>query len=153
MRPLGVEQATEEGGGGAHLVLGVEPFQREDHGDAVLAHPRGDALQLHVVAVRLDHDVAVTLGQGHEVALGIDHRLLDQPGALLQQPAQEVRLAGAGVALHEEAGGEQLDEVERADRLAGEPQVDRETHAAPSIDATLPHRRWSVRRRPRPSTS
>ena len=34
---LGIEQAAEEGGGGAHLLLDVEPLEVEHHRDAVLA--------------------------------------------------------------------------------------------------------------------
>ena len=79
----------------------------------MLAHPRRDAGELGVgelgiVLRRLDDDMAVGVGERGEIALGIDHDLLHQAGALLQQAAQQVRLAGAGVALDEEAGGQQL---------------------------------------------
>ena len=128
-RSVGLEQAVEEGGGGAHLPLGIEGLQRQHHRHPVLAHPRGDARQGALVAVGLDDDVAVALGQRNEVSFRVDDRLLHQAGALLQQPAQQVRLARAGVALHQEAGGEQLDQVEARRFGAGETEIDRKAHA------------------------
>jgi hypothetical protein len=48
------------------------------------------------------------VGQGDEIALGVDDGLLHPGGALLQQPAQQVRLARAGIALHQQARRQQL---------------------------------------------
>ena len=43
-----------------------------------------------------------------EIALGIDHHLLDETYALLEQAAQQVRFSRAGIALDEQARGEEL---------------------------------------------
>ena len=91
LRPVGVEQPAEEGGGGPHLVLGVEALQRQHHGDAVLTHPGGDALQLDIVAVRLDHHVAVALGEGDEIPL----RDRSPPAARARRSAPAAGAAGA----------------------------------------------------------
>ena len=119
MVPLRIEEPAEEGGGGAHLLLGVEALQAHDDGDAVLAHPGGDALEIRFGAVGLDDDVAVLVGQRHEVALGVDDALLHPGGALLQQAAQQVRLARPGIPLHQKARGKQLLEVEQHAPAAG----------------------------------
>jgi hypothetical protein len=47
-----------------------------------------------------------------EVTLGVDHHLLDQRGAFLEQAAQQVRLAGAAVALDEQAGRQQFLDID-----------------------------------------
>ncbi|GJE73322.1 hypothetical protein CHKEEEPN_4886 [Methylorubrum podarium] len=130
-RAVGIEQPAEEGGGGAHLVLGVEAFEREHDGDPVLAHAGGDAQQLGLVAVRLDHDVAVALGERDEIAFRVDDRLLYQPRALFEQAAQQVRLAGTGIALDEEARRQKLGEVHRPGPVAGPPQIDLVAHPVP----------------------
>lgn len=48
------------------------------------------------------------LRERHEIALRIDHHLLHEPGALLEQPTEQVRLARPAIALHEQAGGQQF---------------------------------------------
>src|SRR5690606_26333303 len=45
-------------------------------------------------------------------ALGIDHHLLDDPGGALEQPAEQMRFAGARIALDEQTRREQLLDVE-----------------------------------------
>ena len=52
----------------------------------------------------LDRHMAVSVGQGDEIALGVDHYLLDLPRAPFQQAAEQVRLAAARIALHQQAG-------------------------------------------------
>lgn len=130
-RAVGIEQAAEEGGGGAHLILGVEPFEGQNDRDAVLAHAGGDPQEFGLVAVRLDHDVAVALGERDEIALGVDDRLLHEAGALLQQAAQQVRLARTGIALDEQARRQKLGEVHRPGPIAGPPQIDLVAHPVP----------------------
>ena len=65
----------------------------------------------------VDHHVAEFLGKADEVTLGIDHHLLDDRRALFEQAAQQVRLAGPGIALHQQAGREKFLDVD-VDRLA-----------------------------------
>ncbi len=74
--------------------------------------------------------MAELVGQRDEIALGIDDSLLDEIGALLEKAAQEMRLAGAGIALDEETGGEEFLEVEQG-RFAAlrHPHVDAGLHA------------------------
>jgi transposase len=60
----------------------------------------------------IDHDMAEAVGQRDEVAFGIDDGLLHPGRALFQQPAQQMRFAGAGIALHQQARRQQLLEIE-----------------------------------------
>src|SRR3546814_11062970 len=50
----------------------------------------------------------IGIGQRDEIALGVDHHLLDEAGALFEKAAQQVRLARPRIALDEQAGGEQF---------------------------------------------
>ena len=52
---------------------------------------------------RIDHEVAETVCERHEVAFGIDNGLLHPGGTLFQQPSQQMRFAGAGITLHQQA--------------------------------------------------
>src|SRR5690606_23419114 len=79
---IGIEQAVQKGGGAAHLFFGIEPLEIEDDGGAMLADTERDALQFVRAALRIDDRVAEALGEGDEVAFGIDDRLLDHAGAL-----------------------------------------------------------------------
>ena len=115
---LGIEQPAHEGGSGAHLGFGIEPFERKDHGNAVLADTARNPGQFIFRAVRLDDHMPELFGQRHEISLGVDDALLHPFRALLEQAAQKVRLARTRIALHQKAGGQQLLEIER-DCLAG----------------------------------
>ena len=69
--------------------------------------------------------MAEVVGQRDEIAFGIDDDLLHPWRALLQQPAQQMRFARAGIALHQQAGGQQFLEVEQGGRAAlGDAHVD-----------------------------
>ncbi len=108
-----LEQPAEEGGGAPHLVLGVEPFEIEHRGDAVDARPLAGALQAAFgMLLGIDHQMAETLAQRNEIAFGVDDGLLHPGRALFEQPAQKMRLAGARIALHQQAGRQQLLKVE-----------------------------------------
>jgi hypothetical protein len=130
---VGIEQAVQEGGGAPHLLFRVEPLEIEDDGGAMLPDAERDALQLTGAAFCIDDSVAEALGEGDEIALGIDDRLLNHAGALLEQSAQKMRFAGTGIALHEKARGQQLLEVEHG-RLARRigPEFNSCLHDAPS---------------------
>ena len=108
-----LEQPAEEGGGAPHLVLGVEPFEIEHGGDAMDARALAGDLQAALgMLLGIDHQMAETVGQRDEVAFGVDDGLLHPGRALLQQPAQQMRLAGARIALHQKAGRQQFLEIQ-----------------------------------------
>jgi len=72
----------------------------------------GDSRDLAFGIVRrLDHDMAVGGAERDEITLRIDHHLLDQAGAFLQQAAKQVRLARSAVTLNQQTGGEKLFDV------------------------------------------
>lgn len=48
------------------------------------------------------------LGQRREAAFGVDDRLLHPRSVLFEQPAQQMRFAGAGIALHKQARRQQF---------------------------------------------
>jgi len=73
-------------------------------------------LGIDVQMTGLDRDMAVS-GEGDEIALRIDHDLLDLAGAALEHAAQQVRFARARIALHEQPGREQFFEID-ANRFA-----------------------------------
>jgi hypothetical protein len=56
--------------------------------------------------------VAVFLRQRDEIAFGIDDHLLHPLRRLLEQAPEQMRLARAGIALHQETGRQQLFDVE-----------------------------------------
>jgi hypothetical protein len=104
-----LEKPAEEGGGAPHLVLGVEPLEIEYRGDAMDARSLAGELQVPLgMVLGIDQEVAETVGKRHEVAFGIDDGLLYPRGTLFQQPAQEMGLAGARIALHQQAGRQQF---------------------------------------------
>jgi hypothetical protein len=69
------------------------------------AHRRNLAL---VIIAAVDDDMAEGVGERHEIALGIDHDLLHQRRAFLEDAAQQVRLARPRIALDEQARREQF---------------------------------------------
>ena len=56
--------------------------------------------------------MAERFGKRDEVALRVDHDLLDELRALLQKPAEKMRLPRPAVALHEQTGGQQFLDVD-----------------------------------------
>jgi hypothetical protein len=135
---LGVEHAAEERGGGAHLLLDLEAFQIEHDRHAVLPHARGDTRQFGLGAGSVDDLMSVAFRKGDEIALGIDDALLHPLGALFEQPAQEMRLAGPGIALHEQAGGQQFLEIQlRRVALRRGAHVDVDLHEMPFLGPSL----------------
>ena len=137
---LHLEQSAEEGGGAPHLVLGVEPLEIEHRGDAMDARALAGDLQAALgVILGLDHEVAELLRQCDEVAFGIENGLLHPGRTLFQEPAQEMGLAGARIALHQEASRQQFLEVQGR-RGAGRrvPHLDRNGHVPTQA---LPSRR------------
>ena len=128
---LHLEHAVQEDGRLAHLPLGIQPLQVQHHGDAVLAHPLGGGLEA-ALGLRggVDHQMAELLGEADEIAFRVDHRLLHPGGGLFHQPPQQMRLAGAGIALDQQACGEKLLQVESRGRAGGGgAEVDRDGHA------------------------
>jgi hypothetical protein len=63
--------------------------------------------------------MAELVGQRDEVALGVDDGLLDEVGALLQETAQQMRLARAGIALDEQTRRQKLLQIEQSLRSSG----------------------------------
>ncbi len=108
-----IEQRREEQRGAAHLVVDLEPVERKHDRGAVLANPRAEPGDLGIGARRaVDHHVPERLGEADEIALGIDDDLLHQRRALLEQAAQQMRLARAAVTLDQQPGGEELLDVD-----------------------------------------
>lgn len=134
MIAVDVEQAAEERRGTPHLVLGVQPFEIEHGGDAM--QPRLLARDLKAalgVILGLDHQMAELLGQRDEVAFGVDDGLLHPGRALFEQPPQQMRLAGARIALHQEPGRQQFLEVHGGrGACRGLPHLDRNCHVPDS---------------------
>jgi hypothetical protein len=92
----GLEKAAEKGSGAPHLVLSVEFLEIEHRGDAMDARSLASGLQATLgMVLRIDHEVAETVSERHEVAFGVDDGLLHPGGALFQQPSQQMRFAGA----------------------------------------------------------
>ena len=57
----------------------------------MLANARGEAGDLTLAMVcGLDRDMAEAIGEGDEIALGIDHHLLDDTRRSFEQPAQQM---------------------------------------------------------------
>ena len=113
---IGIEKPAQKSGCGAHLGFGLQPFERKDDRNAMLADAAGDAGQFMFGAVGLDDHMAEPLGQGHKIALGVDDALLHPGGALFEEAPQKVGFARAGIALHKQAGGQQFLEIELCGR-------------------------------------
>src|SRR3546814_21091249 len=73
--------------------------------DLARAHRRDLAL---IIIAAVDHDMAVRIGARDEIALGLDHDLLHQPGAFFEDAAQKVRLPRPPIALSEQPRREQF---------------------------------------------
>jgi len=116
MLARGIEQRREEGGGGAHLAFDLQPLQRQHDRHALLADTQRQAAQFRfAVRAAIHHDVTEAIRKGDEIALRIDDDLLHPFGRAFEQAAQQVRLAGARIALDEQSGGEQFFEVHGGD--------------------------------------
>ena len=69
-------------------MLGLEPFEIEHDGNPVWRTRRGYALEIRPRrAPASTNDIAEALGQGDEIALRIDQRLLTQGALLFEKPA------------------------------------------------------------------
>ncbi len=135
MLARGIEQAVQEGRGAAHLPFHFKPFQAEHHRGAVLAAARGEAGDLaHRIIHGLDRDMAIGR-ERDEIAFRVDHDLLHLAGAALHQPAEQIGFARAGIALDEQACGEQLLQIDM-DRFARavRPHIYLKRHAVPLAD-------------------
>ena len=95
-----IEHARQEGGGAAHLALGLQSLQAEHHRCAMLATARGELRHLGDGIVRaFDDDMTIDLGQREEIALRVDDDLLNMLRATLEQPAQQMRFSRARICL------------------------------------------------------
>jgi hypothetical protein len=74
--------------------------------------------------------VAEPVGQRDEIAFRVDDGLLHVRRALLQEAAQKMRLARAGIALDQEPGREQLLQIDEGWRAA-RPRPDLDPHLHP----------------------
>ena len=108
----------------------------------MLAHPGGDALEIALAAGGIDHHMAELVGEGDEITLRVDDGLLDEGGALLEEAAQEMRLAGAGIALDEQARRQKLLQIEQSRLSSGgggcRSHVDADLHQPPSCSYGKP---------------
>ncbi len=109
-----IEQPAEKSGGAAHLPFRFQSFKAQHHRCPMLADPASQTGNVAFAMVGgLNRHMAIAVGQGDEIALGIDHHLLDLARAFLEQAAEQVRLAAARIALHQQAGRQQLLQVDR----------------------------------------
>src|SRR3546814_12138203 len=75
----------------------------------MFANARGDPRDLPLVIIGgLDDGMSEHFSKGDEIALRVDHHLLHQLGATLQQAAQQMRLSRHRIALHEQTRGQQF---------------------------------------------
>ena len=134
------EQPAEEGGGAPHLVLGIEPLEVEHRRDAMDARPLASRLQAaFAMLFGSDHQMAVTLAKRHEVAFGVDNGLLHPGCALLQQTAQQMRLARTRIALDQQARRQQFLKVEDRGRACRRlPHLDCNRHVSTRISLPAP---------------
>ena len=95
------------------------------------ARPLAGALQAALgVLLGIDHQMAEPVAQRDEIAFGVDDGLLHPGGTLLQQTPQQMRFAGARIALHQQAGRQQLLEIQRCRGACGRvSHLDRNGHA------------------------
>ncbi len=132
-----IEQRIQERRGAGHLRLDIERLEAEDDRRAMLADARAHRRNLaFIIVAAVDHDMGIGIGERHEIALGIDHDLLHQRGAFLEDAAQQVRLARPRIALDEQARREQFLHVDAhaLPRTVG-PDVDAGLHAGRPIGA------------------
>ena len=122
--------------------LGVEPFEVQHHGDAVARGPARPPRQrrLRNARRRRSPDGRKRSASVTKSPSGSMIACCTQGAALFQQAAQQVRLAGAGIALHQQAGGEELLEVERRgpSGRGGGAEVDGRGHRV--LDRSVPLR-------------
>ncbi len=109
---IGIEQAVEESSGRPHLLFDIETFQRQHAGNTMLANAVGDARELGFRALAIHDHMAEFIGQRNKITLGIDDDLLHPWRRLLEQPAQQMRLAGTGIALHQQTRRKQFFNIE-----------------------------------------
>src|SRR3546814_2432475 len=84
-----VKQRVQKGGGAAHLRLDLERVERQHDRRAMLAYARAHCRDLALVIVTGgDDDMVIGVGEGDEIAFGVDHHLLDHAGALFEQAAR-----------------------------------------------------------------
>src|SRR3954463_12497673 len=80
--------------------------------------------------------MAELVGQRYEITLRVDDGLLDEVGALLEKAAQEMRLAGTGIALDEQTRRQKLFEVQQGRLSSGSggchSHIDASLHQPPS---------------------
>ena len=94
----------------------------------------GDLQAAFGMVLGIDQQMAEPLGQRDEVAFGIDDGLLHPGRALFEQPAQQMRFSGAGIALHQQARRQQFLEVERRRRARRRmPHLDCDSHSSPKL--------------------
>ena len=128
-----LEQPRQERRGALHLPLGLEPLEAQHDRGAMLADPPGelDDVALREIG-RLDRDMAIAFGQRDEIALGIDHDLLDFGRAALEQAAQQMRFARPAIALHQQARRQQLFQIDSDGVAVGtDPHVHADGHCRP----------------------
>ena len=71
------------------------------------------------------------LGKRDKIALGIDDDLLDKPSTLFEQAAQQMRLPGPGIALHQQAGRQKFLQIDQSGTLRARlADIDMRTHGA-----------------------
>ncbi|GLQ67658.1 hypothetical protein GCM10007866_01060 [Gluconobacter albidus] len=59
----------------------------------------------------VDYQMAVMVGESDEIAFRINHHLLDEGCRLLQQASQEMRFPRAGIALDQQARGQEFRQI------------------------------------------
>lgn len=79
----------------------------------MLADTVGNARKLSLGPFAIDDDMAEPVAERDEVAFRIDDDLLDPLRGLFKQASQQMRLAGAGIALDEKTGRQKLLDIER----------------------------------------
>ena len=79
----------------------------------MLADTTSNRFELGFGAIGVDDEVPIAVRKRGEIALGVDDDLLHMGRALLQQAAQEMRLAGPGITLDEQTGRQQLLDIDR----------------------------------------
>ncbi len=126
---LGLEQGVEKLRGAAQLAVHFQLFQIKHDRDAVAAHSRGDGGEVTLAFGGVQGQMAIMLSQRDEIAFRVDDDLLNKPGALLQQTAQQMRFARTGISLHQQPRREQFLEVDQGrGARAGHANVDRRPH-------------------------
>ena len=87
---VGIEQPVQEGACRTHLLLDIEPFQRQDAGHPVLTDTSGDADELRFRPVSVHHHVPILIGKRDEITFGIDDDLLHPWCRLFKKTPQKM---------------------------------------------------------------